>query len=131
LVPGQTLPHMVQLLVSVLVLTSQPLVGSPSQSAYGGVHVPTTQAPPLQVEVACGKSHGVSQAPQWLASVFRFVSQPLVASPSQFPLPSKQVSEQVPSAHAPPAQSVGSLHFWPGRQVEQAPPQSTSLSSPF
>jgi hypothetical protein len=131
LVLGQTLPHVVQLLASMLVLTSQPLVGSPSQSAKGGVHVPTMQAPPLQVEVACGKLHGVSHAPQWSESVFRFVSQPFVASPSQLPLPSKQVREQVPLVHAPPAQSVGSLHFWPGRQVEHEPPQSTSLSSPF
>ncbi len=70
-----------------------------------------TQAPPLHDDVACGKLHGVSQAPQWLASVFRLVSQPLVSSPSQLPLPSRQVSVQRPLVQAPPAQSVGSLHF--------------------
>jgi hypothetical protein len=74
---------------------------------------------------------GASQAPQCAASVFKFVSQPLSASPSQFPLPSKQVSEQAPFVQSPPAQSVGNLQFCPGKQAGHAPPQSTSPSSPF
>jgi hypothetical protein len=76
--------------------------------------------------------HGVSQAPQCAASVFRLVSQPLLASPSQLPLPSRQVREQVPFVQLPPAQSVGNLHFCPGKQVGHVPPpQSISLSLPF
>jgi hypothetical protein len=91
----------------------------------------TAHFPPLQIADANGKVQGVSQAPQWSASVFRFVSQPFAALPSQLPLPSKHVSEHTPLSHAPPAQSVGNLQCWPGKHVEQDPPQSKSLSSPF
>ncbi len=75
---------------------------------------------------------GVSHAPQCAGSVFRFVSQPFVASPSQLPLPSRQTSAHAPFAQLPPAQSLSTLQAWPGEQVGQAlPPQSLSVSAPF
>jgi len=131
LMAEHTEPQAPQLAASVVVFTSQPLLGSPSQSAKGAVQVSTAHFPPLHKAEAWGKSQGASQAPQWSASVFRFVSQPLAVSPSQLPLPSRQLSEQTLLVQSPPAQSVGSLQCWPGKQVGHAPPQSTSVSSPF
>jgi hypothetical protein len=52
LIAAQLFPHAVQLFASVLVFVSQPLVGSPSQSANGAVQVSTWHAPPVQTEVA-------------------------------------------------------------------------------
>lgn len=128
---GQAEPHPSQLSGSVLVFTSQPFSGLPSQSANGAVHSSTTHAPPLHVALACAKVQEFSQAPQCAASVFRLVSQPLSAFPSQSPLPPRQLSEQVPFVQSPPAQSVGSLHVRPGKQAGHSPPQSVSPSLPF
>jgi hypothetical protein len=53
--------------------------------------------------VALARSHTCPHAPQ-LARVFRLVSHPLVASPSQFAKPALQVpSWQVPEKHTPAA----------------------------
>jgi hypothetical protein len=81
LLAEHTTPHAPQL-VAVVIGVSQPFFGSPSQfanpAAQTGAHTPATQlvdpCPLVQVE---------PQAPQAAAVVWMFVSQPLVASPSQ------------------------------------------------
>jgi hypothetical protein len=57
-------PQLPQFNGSFVVLTSQPLLAKPSQSAKFVLHVPTTHLPPLHTELAPGKSHCVSHVPQ-------------------------------------------------------------------
>jgi hypothetical protein len=82
---GQAVPHAPQLALSVAVLTSQPLVGSWSQSVKPAAQAMTAHAPRVQVEVALGSVHARPQAPQLEALEERSVSQPLGAVPSQSP----------------------------------------------
>ena len=63
---------------------SQPLVASPSQLPQNAAQV-IPQAPAAQLAVPCAELHAVAQAPQWMASACRFVSQPLNAWLSQLP----------------------------------------------
>lgn len=91
----QTLPQAPQLL-TVLVLTSQPFASSPSQFAKPGLQVIPEQAPPVQVGVPPLELHALPQLPQfWM--VPRFVSQPLLATPSQLPQPELHWIPQVPA----------------------------------
>jgi len=53
------LEHDPQWLGSVVVSTSQPLAGFPSQSAQPGAQAPIAQAPALQLGVACGIEQGM------------------------------------------------------------------------
>ena len=85
---GQTVPHMRQLVVSVLRLVSQPLLGSRSQSPKPGVHGPMVHAPATQLAVALAKRQRLLQAPQLLGSVLVLVSQP--AALLQSPKPGRQ-----------------------------------------
>jgi hypothetical protein len=75
-------PQEPQLLALVLTLVSHPLFGLPSQSAVPaeqlGSHTPATQA-----VVPFAFVHVTPHAPQLPVLVFVFVSQPLVALPSQ------------------------------------------------
>jgi hypothetical protein len=71
--------------LSVAVFTSQPLEGSPSQSAKPVAQVVTAHALAAQVAVALGSAHARPHAPQLAALVRRSVSQPLPAAPSQSP----------------------------------------------
>jgi len=81
-------PQALQLLISVLRLTSQPLAGLPSQSLKPALHAPMAQVPLLQVAAALANAHLVPQALQLLTSVLRLTSQPLVLfGASQFPKP--------------------------------------------
>jgi hypothetical protein len=64
LIAEQAVPQALQFSGSLLVFTSQPFVGSPSQSAKGAMHVAIVQLPPVQAAVACGSEQGVSHAPQ-------------------------------------------------------------------
>lgn len=50
----QTLPHMPQLLRSVLMLISHPVASLPSQSAHPTAQLPRTQRPEKQEPAACG-----------------------------------------------------------------------------
>lgn len=66
-----------------------------------------------QVAVACGRTHARPHAPQLLNVLVVFVSQPLLASPSQSPNPVAQRT----TVHAPPAQPalvvLASAQRWP------------------
>jgi hypothetical protein len=76
--------------VSVFRLVSQPLFGFPSQFAKPEAHV-GAHVPLLHVVAPFAFVHETPQAPQFVALVFRFASQPLAALPSQFPKPVLQV----------------------------------------
>jgi len=94
-VEGQTLPQPPQLLTSVLVPVSHPLLGFPSQflkpEPQTGV-----QAPALQEVVPCSLLHAVPQAPQLSSEVCVLVSQPLRGLPSQSAQPGSHWGTQVP-----------------------------------
>jgi hypothetical protein len=79
-----TLPHAPQFETVELVLVSQPLVGSPSQSPYVPVHA-GWQMPPEQLVVPCEFVQTVPHAPQLAELVSVLVSQPLTRLPSQSP----------------------------------------------
>lgn len=72
-----------QLLTSVLVLTSQPLLACPSQSAVPGLQAEQLQAPATQLGVPFGHEQTVPQPPQLLTSVWVLTSQPFAALLSQ------------------------------------------------
>jgi hypothetical protein len=64
---------------SVCRLDSHPFDATPSQSPKPTLHAPTTQADPLQADVAFGRLQTVPHAPQLLALLVVFTSQPLLA----------------------------------------------------
>jgi hypothetical protein len=95
----QLTPQPPQWLELLVVLTSQPLFGLPSQLAKPGLqlgaHVPFEQATP-----PFGFEHGMLQPPQWLVLLRMLVSQPLFGLPSQLPAPAAQLGTHAPETHA-------------------------------
>ncbi len=86
-----------QLALSVFVFTSQPFAGLPSQSAKPALHAPIAQVPAAHVAPAFANEQRIPHPPQLFTSVARtFVSQPVLASPSQ---------SANPAAHAPTMQA--------------------------
>jgi hypothetical protein len=71
-------------------LTSQPLLFTPSQSAYPDAHV-IEQDPPEHTGVPFELPQTVPHAPQWLVLVVRFTSHPSPADALQSPHPDTQV----------------------------------------
>jgi hypothetical protein len=69
------------------------LVALPSQFAKPALHVPIWQAPLKHVAPALAKEQTVPHAPQFVALVFVFVSQPSAAPPEQLPKPTAQDTE--------------------------------------
>jgi hypothetical protein len=98
--PLHVLPQPPQFAGEVLVSTSQPFAGLPSQSANGGVQLTMVQAPLEHPAVAFGRLQTVLQTPQCEGFVWRFVSHPSPALPLQSPKPAAQVMEQTPFLHA-------------------------------
>jgi hypothetical protein len=96
---GQTLPQVLQLLTSELVLVSQPLAGLPSQFLNPTSHT-GTQAVPLHEVVPCRFEHARPHVPQ-LVVVLVGVSHPFRVSLSQSPKPPLHAGTQ-----APPVQAV-------------------------
>ena len=114
-------PQALQLLISVLRLTSQPLAGLPSQSAKPALQVPIAHVPLLQVADALANVHLVPQALQLLTSVFRLTSQPLVGEASQLPKPAEQ-APMVQTLLTQLAAALAKVHL-----VPQAPQLFTSV----
>jgi hypothetical protein len=83
LAAAQAPPQRPQWAALVRVSTSQPLVGTPSQSAKPALQAPTRQAPAAQAAVALGSAQVRPHAPQLATVVARLVSQPLATAPSQ------------------------------------------------
>jgi hypothetical protein len=74
--------------------SSQPLAGSPSQSAKGAAQT-RSQRPAAQVARAfAAEGHAVPHAPQWTTEVAVSVSQPLRSSLSQLPRDGSQTTRQ-------------------------------------
>ncbi len=96
-------PHLLQLFMSLVVLTSQPLDARPSQSAKPAAHAVTVHvsapATVVHASVAWLVLHAVLQSPQWLAVVID-VSQPFFGLSSQSARPGPQLKiEQLPPTH--------------------------------
>jgi len=100
--PGvtQALLHRPQCATAVRVSTSQPLAGSPSQSAKPSLHS-QAQAPSEQRAVVLGRlAQARPQPPQWAVVVAVLVSQPLAALMSQSPKePVHKPTAQAPMEH--------------------------------
>ncbi|MBK8694091.1 MAG: hypothetical protein IPN17_17860 [Deltaproteobacteria bacterium] len=113
----QRVPQAPQLEMSpIAVFTSQPLAGLPSQSAKPALQAPRMQRPAAQVAAALAKLQRLPQTPQFMASVEVVVSQPLVATLSQLPKPSRQLA-RVHALALHPATAPGRVHWLP--QVRQ------------
>ena len=87
-VVAQDTPHEPQWLVSVLVLTSQPLLSTVSQLAWSVPQPSNTQPLLAQCPVALGNAvlqsvPGPVQAPQWLELLEVLISQPSATVPLQ------------------------------------------------
>jgi hypothetical protein len=120
-----TRPQAPQCAVAVLVLVSQPLAASPSQSPKPALHDATPQRPPAQLGAPLATAQDRPQAPQLPVEVPVLVSQPLAASPSQFPNPGAQVMPQAPDAQV--AVPFALLHARPqAPQLVGATRRSTS-----
>jgi hypothetical protein len=97
---GQTVPHMAQLLTFDVVLISQPLATLVSQLAKPTLHE-IVHIPLMHPGVPLFVLHPAPQDPQCCVLVFRFVSHPLAATPSQSPNPALHIAiVQPPFEHA-------------------------------
>jgi hypothetical protein len=95
---AQATPQAPQL-PSVVRLDSQPLPVRPSQLPKPAVHAWSAQTPLKHVADAFEKLQALPQSPQFPMLVFRLVSHPVVARPSQSPKPGSHAIW-----HAPPEQ---------------------------
>jgi hypothetical protein len=82
LIDEHTLPHAPQLLADCVRSTSHPFCACPSQLPCPTEHT-VVHAPATHVPVPPTDEHAALHAPQLSALVFKFVSQPFDASPSQ------------------------------------------------
>ncbi len=97
--PEHARPHVPHDVLVAVRLVSQPLAGLLSQLPKPALHAPIAQVPEAQVADALANTHGRPHAPQWLASLAKFTSQPLAGLLSQLPKPALHAIE----THAPPA----------------------------
>jgi hypothetical protein len=84
---AQAFAHAPQWAALVWRLTSHPLAGCVSQSAYPVLHVPTLHCPDTQVGFAFGTAQGAPQLPQLSTLVAMSISQPSATLPLQSELP--------------------------------------------
>jgi hypothetical protein len=110
---GQRPPHRPQFARSpIVVFTSHPFTGSPSQSAKPALHAPRTHRPAAQVAAALAKPQRLPHTPQFIGSAEVATSQPSAASPSQLPKPSRQLT-RVQRLAVHPATAPGKAHWLP------------------
>lgn len=76
-------PQVLQLLTSVLRLTSQPLAAEPSQLPKPAVQAPNVHVLLTQLAAALANVHLVPQPPQLFTSLLELISQPSVDKPLQ------------------------------------------------
>jgi hypothetical protein len=106
------LPHAPQLLVSVCVLTSQPLATFMSQFTKFGTHDAIPQRPMEQDAFALGKEQTFPQLPHVPAVVLRSVSHP--GAELQSPKPARHaVCTQLPATHCETALAKAISHDRP------------------
>jgi hypothetical protein len=82
-------PQALQFVALVLRFVSHPSVTTPLQFPKPDVHV-IEHVPPAHAGVPFAVEHGAPHAPQLVALVCVFVSQPFAAFPSQLPKPALQ-----------------------------------------
>ena len=111
-----TLPQAPQFDTLFDTLTSQPLLGFPSQSAKPGLHAVSAHVPPAQDSLAFARSQVCPQVPQ-LAREFVLTSQPLPDARSQL---------AKPALHAPSWQALAK-HVAAALANVQALPQVLQL----
>ena len=93
-------PQMPQFAVWLWRFASQPLTASRSQSAKFGLHSPMHRPPEQKTRVLATIEQVFPHPPQLDALVFRLVSQPLAAEPSQSPKPGLHAwMPHAPEAH--------------------------------
>ncbi len=120
---GHDIAHDPQCVVSPLtVFTSQPSTALPLQFAKPVVHAPRVQRLETQLAPACANWQVLPHAPQFVALLVVFVSQPLAALPSQSAKPLLHAA----STHAParqPATPFGNEHTCPQADMPAVEPQ--------
>jgi hypothetical protein len=77
---AHTEPQALQLLASVVILTSQPSLMSWLQSSKPTSHLLKVQTPAVHADVACGMTHLFPQPPQLFGSMSSLASQPFEAT---------------------------------------------------
>ena len=112
-VPLHAAAQVPQLEALVVVFVSQPFATLLSQFPYPTLHA-IPHFPPVQLAVPLLVLHAAEQAPQFVALVLVFVSQPFATLLSQFPYPALHA---IP--HCPPLQLA--VPFVPLQAVLQAP----------
>jgi hypothetical protein len=95
----QRIPHRPQWATVVLMLASQPLAGSPSQSSKPTLHVPTRHCPITHALVALSSMQRRPQVMQLFTSVWRLASQPVVIMLSQLAKPALHAKRHWPITH--------------------------------
>lgn len=118
-IPEHLTPQPPQLVGLVFKSDSQPLAVFPSQSPRAISHVPVLQRPMRHAGVPPRLGHAMPQAPQLAGLVLRFVSQPLVAIPSQSAVPTAHEG----ATHDPARQIIPAAHATP------QPPQLVGFTS--
>ncbi len=111
---GHTVPQAPQWERSVRVLTSQPLLALPSQSAKPALQLATPHTPAAQLPVALAGLHAMPQPPQWARALRVFTSQPSA---------SMALQSAKPSEHAPRVQTPAVQTAAPLAGAGHAPPQ--------
>jgi len=122
----QAMPHEPQL-AAVVSGASQPFAAFVSQLPNPELHMPSTQLPVAQLEVAFERVQGVPQVPQ-LAAVVSGASQPFAAARSQLPKPElHERSAQEPEAQL--AVAFARVHATP--HAPQLASVEREVSQPF
>src|SRR5262245_27306926 len=119
---GHAMPQPLQLSTSLLVLASQPFLGSMSQSVKPGLHADTAHLPAEHSMIALGAAHTLPQAPQLRASALVGFSQPFLTSWSQSPKPALHLA----TTHVPKLQPGVPLDA-AGHALPQPPQFITSV----
>ena len=112
-VPLHALPQAPQLVALVFVFVSQPVAAFMSQSPKPALHA-IAHDPPEHEGVPFVPLHTLPHAPQLLALVLVFTSQPLAALMSQLPKPPLHAMAQLPALH-------DGVPFEPLHTLPQAP----------
>ncbi len=93
----QTVPHAPQLFTFVLMFVSHPSLATRLQSANGGAHASTLQAPMTHFVEEFGSEQTLLQVPQFCGSVWVLISHPSLA----IVLQSEKPDSQLPTAQDP------------------------------
>src|SRR5262245_3455710 len=110
----QTLPQPLQLLTSVALFTSQPLLATLSQLAKVPVQAPTAHEAATQIDIACGSAQALPHMPQLRTSVASFLqpAPPQQIIPGPAPGQSTRLSSEVRSQSSSTPLQVSAALGW-------------------